>query len=108
MLGCGMTTTEKTSHGQASSVHHHDDGVTHNDSASLDTQSIHSEKGLDGHSDQGKCSVCASCCTGAVIVNIQSTFNLGVSSAVAIPFALQFFANHTPEGLDPPPRAFLA
>ena len=109
MLGCGATTFGNTSSSHTSTVHpHHEDEAVHSVAPFQDAQHAQEEVALDSHSDHGKCSACASCCTGALIVNMQIELDINVSGTHFIPFILQSFANHTPEGLDPPPRAFLA
>jgi hypothetical protein len=52
----------------------------------------------------GKCSACATCCTGStVLMN-----SVAMTGSDSIPFALESFVSYVPEGFDPPPRSILA
>jgi hypothetical protein len=58
--------------------------------------------------DKGKCSACASCCVGTALVAAPFLSPISPQGNVAIAFTLAVFASYVPEGLDPPPRSFLA
>ena len=51
----------------------------------------------------GKCSACATCCTGSALVD-----SVAMTGSDSIPFALESFVSYVPEGSDPPPRSILA
>ena len=110
MLGCATSTsTQNSSDVHAKALHQHDAGATASHSpSSTSVHHSHAEKSKGGHSDHGKCSVCAACCIGTLIVNSHNKLHIPAIESAAIPFALPFFDSHTPEGLDPPPRTFLA
>ena len=58
--------------------------------------------------EHGKCAACAACCTAALVANPPLTAPVAPPGAQPLPYGQSRFANHIPEGLDPPPRAFLA
>ena len=58
--------------------------------------------------EHGKCAACAACCTAALLANLPLTAPVAAPGARLLPYGQSRFANHIPEGLDPPPRAFLA
>lgn len=57
---------------------------------------------------KGKCSACASCCMGSIIVSTKSFSHVAMTGSEMIPFTRKSFVNYTPKGLDPPPKYFLA
>lgn len=61
-----------------------------------------------GKAGDGKCSACATCCTGSIIVSTQSFNHAAMTGSELISFIQESFVNYTPEGLDPPPKSFLA
>lgn len=61
-----------------------------------------------GKAGDGKCSACAACCTGSLIVSTHSFSPLAMVGSELISFIQELFVNYTPEGLDPPPKSFLA
>jgi hypothetical protein len=56
----------------------------------------------------GKCSACATCCTGSMLVGKPSLNTVATTGSDSIPFTLEYFVSYVPEGLDPPPRSLLA
>jgi hypothetical protein len=58
--------------------------------------------------DKGKCSACASCCVGTALVAAPFISPVSPVGNLVIAFTLAVFASYVPEGLDPPPRSFLA
>jgi hypothetical protein len=61
-----------------------------------------------GKLGDGKCSACATCCTGSVIVNTQSVSPVAMTGSDLIPSIQESFLSHISEGFDPPPRSILA
>jgi hypothetical protein len=57
---------------------------------------------------KGKCSACASCCMGSILISTQSFSHVAMTGSETIPFIQKLFVNFTPKGLDPPPKSFLA
>ena len=124
MLLCGMASPSghagmsgPSSQSGLASPHHGSHQMAHDHSAGDMADAAVSDPGAHhGHGDKagdpaakhGKCSTCASCCMGAAMVSAlvpQAPASMG---SVMIPFTPQSFADHTPAGLDPPPRSFLA
>ena len=56
----------------------------------------------------GDCSACATCCTGSVVVSIQSMNHVAMTGSVLIPIGSESYVSYIPEGFDPPPRFILA
>lgn len=56
----------------------------------------------------GKCSACATCCTGSALVGTVLMNSVAMTGSDSIPFALESFVSYVPEGFDPPPRSILA
>lgn len=62
-----------------------------------------------GQVGDGKCSTCATCCTGSVLVSTLSAQpSVAVTGSISIPFTTELFASHVPEGSAPPPRSNIA
>ena len=77
-------------------------------SQSSDLSVAHVASAKIGKVADGKCSACATCCTGSIIVSTQSFSHVAMTSSERISFIQESFVNYTPEGLDPPPKSFLA
>ena len=120
MLACGAgqhdhTATQVASHLHANmtpALHSHTHTHTHvadvseHDHAGVD----HSQRGSAGLDTGGiqKCSACASCCVSAVLASEIISFDpvkLTESFAPPVAYTLAVFV---PEGLERPPRLFLA
>ncbi len=56
----------------------------------------------------GKCSACATCCTGSALVSAPQMNPVAMTGSDSIPFTLESFFSYVPEGFDPPPRSILA
>lgn len=56
----------------------------------------------------GKCSACATCCTGSALVGTPVMNSVAMTGSDSIPFTLESFVSYVPEGSDPPPRSILA
>jgi hypothetical protein len=56
----------------------------------------------------GKCSACATCCTGSALVGTPVMNSVAMTGSDSIPFTLESFVSYVPEGFDPPPRSILA
>ena len=66
------------------------------------------DSALSAAAEHGKCAACAACCTAALVANLPLTAPVATPGAQLLPYGQSRFANHIPEGLDPPPRAVLA
>lgn len=58
--------------------------------------------------EHGKCAACAACCTPAFMASLPRPMLNETVTAELVPFLPRAVSSHIPEGLDPPPRAFLA
>lgn len=86
--------------------HPHATGVsTHGHS-----QADHSDAGKSGlaHSQFHKCSACASCCANAAVPTQASAFEAVDLADFFTPFVARSVAAYVTEGLERPPRTFLA
>lgn len=70
---------------------------------STDSQPTHPTKSFPD-----KCSACSVCCASCGLVNSMSPCIATFTSSVLIQFQQKSFSNHTPAGLDPPPKHLLA
>ena len=118
MLACGAgqhdrTVTQVVSHSHANGAaasHSHSHTPVAEASQHEHTGVGHSHPGNGGLDKSGmhKCSACASCCLSAVLASEIISFNpvkLTESFAPPVPYTLAVFV---PEGLERPPRLFLA
>jgi hypothetical protein len=106
-----MARIVKKDHAQlpAPTSHQHGkQGLAKNISQSEDLSVNHAATAKIGNAGDGKCSACASCCIGSVIIRIQSFSHTAMTGSERIPFVQESFVNHTPERLDPPPKSFPA
>lgn len=62
------------------------------------SQSQHSNNSHD------KCSACSACCASCCLVNSPSPCISTFTSSALIQLVQKSFTNHTPAGLDPPPK----
>lgn len=60
------------------------------------------------HATDSKCSACAACCAGPVIVSTQSFEQIATMGTERIPFIQASFVNCIPKELDPPPKSHFA
>ena len=56
----------------------------------------------------GKCSACATCCTGSALGGTPLMNFVAMTGSGSIPFTLESFVSYVPEGFDPPPRSIFA
>lgn len=86
--------------------HAHDAGVA----LHVHAQADHSDAGKSGlaHSQFHKCSACASCCANAAVPTQASAFEAVDLADFFTPFVARSVAAYVTEGLERPPRAFLA
>ena len=93
--------SQLSNHHAMQAQHQHGDHA--NAMAADQTTAAKMDKTMDG-----KCSACAACCIGSSIVSGQFFNPIVMAGSERIPFIAESFVNYTPEGLDPPPRSFLA
>jgi hypothetical protein len=116
MLACGVgqhehTISEVDSHphggeGVAVHTHTHVADASQHEHADVD----HSDPGQTGLHGGGvhKCSACASCCVSAVVPTQAISFDPVKLTDFFAPLAARTVATFVPEGLERPPRLFLA
>lgn len=116
MLACGVgqhehTSSEVASHshggkGVAVYAHSHVADASQHEQADVDR----SDPGKTGLDKGGvhKCSACASCCVSAVIPTQTLSFHPVKLTAFFAPLVARTLATFVPEGLERPPRLFLA
>lgn len=106
-----VTEYQPTSHHQhetQASHHNHKTAAPTSMSHTDDATPSPTESAKVGQLGEGKCSTCASCCTGSVLVStLSANPPVAMTGSASIPFTLAPFASHVPEGFDPPPRATL-
>jgi len=106
MVFCGTPLTDQApehQHHHEHQVHQAETGAAHEIPPPDDQDSAPSAA-----AEHGKCAACAACCTAALVANLPLTAPVAAPGARLLPYGQSRFANHIPEGLDPPPRAFLA
>jgi len=106
MVFCGSPLTAQApehQHHHEHQVHQAETGAAHEIPSPDDQNSA-----LSAAAEHGKCAACAACCTAALVANLPLTAPVATQGAQLLPHGQSRFANHIPEGLDPPPRAFLA
>ena len=77
----------------------------------LHTASQHSHpthQSQPSKNSQDKCSACSACCASCGLVNSLSPCIPTFISSALIQFVQKSFSNHTPAGLDPPPKHLLS
>ena len=93
----------------AQTKHQHGNQVQEDAAAQTDDLSIdHCAAEKMTHATDSKCSACAACCAGPVIVSTQSFEQIATMGTERIPFIQASFVNCIPQELDPPPRPHLA
>ena len=73
----------------------------------LHTASQHSHpthQSQPSKNSQDKCSACSACCASCGLVNSLSPGIATFATYALIQFVQKSFSNHTPAGLDPPPK----
>lgn len=73
----------------------------------LHTASKHSHptnQSQPSKNSQDKCSACSACCASCGLVNSLSPGIATFTTYALIQFVQKSFSNHTPAGLDPPPK----
>ena len=106
MVFCGSPLTAQ----QPEHEHHHEHQVHQAETGAAHAIPSHDDQdsALSAAAEHGKCAACAACCTAALVANLPLTAPVATPGAQLLPYGQSRFANHIPEGLDPPPRAFLA
>lgn len=108
-----LDSSEGTAH-EHSGAHpssHHENKSNVSSSASTDVDDIAflgKATPLKAGKADGKCSACAACCAGSALVSAPAMNAVATTGSDSIPFIAESFVNYVPEGLDPPPRSFLA
>ena len=77
----------------------------------LHTASQHSHpthQSQPSKNSQDKCSACSACCASCGLVNSLSPGIATFTTYALIQFVQKSFSNHTPAGLDPPPKHLLS
>ena len=97
--------------GMQQSAHHEYESDVSSSSTSAASDSLDLTKTAPlkiGKLADGKCSACATCCTGSALVGTVLMNSVAMTGSDSIPFALESFVSYVPEGSDPPPRSILA
>lgn len=97
--------------GMQQSAHHEYESDVSSSSTSAATDSLDLAKTAPLKIEKlagGKCSACATCCTGSALVGTPVMNSVAMTGSDSIPFTLESFVSYVPEGFDPPPRSILA
>ena len=116
MISCGAGHHDQA-HSHVASHSDHGDMVgvlaySHVEDASLDQHAdldqSHAGKTSLGNAVTHKCSACASCCTSAVVPSQAVSFDAITLTDFIAPLVARTLAAYVTEGLERPPRPFLA
>ena len=108
MIACGSGSRD---HAHAVAHDHHAlDSVGHADASSHEMHGAHSHDGKGDLADGAphKCSACASCCVGAAVPSQAIAFDTVKLTDRFAPLVARSVPAYVSEGLERPPREFLA
>jgi hypothetical protein len=114
-LGHDHPNAPMTGHGHAAIERHHDGEAVanahaheHDTGVAADVSNSHSQHSSHAPGSPHKCSACASCCVGAAVPSQAFSFAAVKLTDSFAPLPARSVAAYVAEGLERPPRAFLA